>query len=86
MTIGLVFVSTVNTTIIFRCNWEELALETMKRLSIAGPIVDGNEEERDKVRREWQELMDETMRRIADTDTAVSLYTSQTTENITLDV
>jgi len=45
MTIGLVFVSTVNTTIIFRCNWEELALETMKRLSIAGPIVE-NEEER----------------------------------------
>jgi len=86
MTIGLVFVSTVNTTIIFRCNWEELALETMKRLSIAGPIFCGSEEERDKARKEWQELMEDTMRRIANDVTAVSLDTSQTSGNITLDV
>jgi len=58
----------------------------MKRLSIAGPIFCGSEEERDKARKEWQELMEDTMRRIANDVTAVSLDTSQTSGNITLDV
>ncbi|KAL9179593.1 hypothetical protein ACHAXT_008883 [Thalassiosira profunda] len=35
MTVGLCFVSTVLTVVLLRCDWQELSLETRKRLSIA---------------------------------------------------
>lgn len=43
MTAGLLFVSIVNTIILFKCDWHQLSLETRKRLSIV--VIPVNDQE-----------------------------------------
>lgn len=40
MTAGMVFVSTVNTIILFKCDWGQISLEARKRLSIVLPAYE----------------------------------------------